>query len=127
MSLEQVCRWAGRVVGATVGTWIVAIMLSELRGPAGLEGLNPRNLTITEVALLSVILIGAFGLVVGWRHERSGGILALGAGLVLMAAGFRNAEVQPIWPLGVLFTLPGALYLAASKFSEQHRRVSAIR
>ena len=70
-----------------------------------------------EQALLVTIGISALALIAGWKHEKGAGILASAGGLVLLFAGVLYSDVRPLWPLGLLFLVPGTLYLTASAFS----------
>jgi hypothetical protein len=115
MTLIPVGRWAARILGALVGCGVLGVIVSEVLGPE--PGAPPVARNSFEQALLVTIGISALALIAGWKHEKGAGILASTGGIVLLIAGVLYPDVRPLWPLGLLFLVPGTLYLTASAFS----------
>ena len=107
-------RWGARVVSlATIGV-MTALMIGG--------GFDPARLQVREWILAAFFPLGlVFGLILGWRQEKLGGIIAL-ASLVgfyivslVLAPGLHKGLAT------VVLAVPGALFLL-SAFAAQSRK-----
>lgn len=106
-----VIHWTARVVAAAA---LVVLCLFAVG-----EGVGTSVKTPGELALFACVILMMAGLIVGFRHERLGGAVALG-GLVLFYLADRVFSGS--WPngpaFGVLFGLPALLFLISGDHAQ---------
>ncbi len=102
--VSRAVRWTGRITClATLGLLLLFVVG---------EGFNPGHLAPRDLLLAMFFPLGfALGLVLAWRWEGAGGIIALGSLGGFYAVHFGLHGVFPKgWAFGV-FTLPALFFL----------------
>ena len=102
METKQVTiiRWTARIAGLLLIAIVVLMMFAD-----GLP--NPYELTDKELQLFAAMIIMTVGLIIAYKREILGGLLATG-GYVFFAVAEKSINNGPIFPL---FFVVGALYL----------------
>jgi hypothetical protein len=105
-----VMRWVARLLAvASVGLFV---LFAIENGPATLTSLSWTNLQ--GMPLLLALLVALAGVVIAWRWELVGGVMALGSAAVIMALVCAGSGFE-LFGCALLFTAPlllaGALYL----------------
>jgi hypothetical protein len=109
---NRICHWTARLTGAFVSCGVLGVMLSQVTGPQAQQLIGPSRF---ENTLLGVILVSALALIGGWHHEVFGGTIAVAGGIILLAMPWSgHPELQPLWPLGLSFLVPGLLFLMSA-------------
>jgi hypothetical protein len=104
-------RWTARIVGlAAAGLFLAFLVVS------GARVLPALTLTSLQgIPLLSVLLVALAGVLIAWRWELVGGIMAVVGSLAILGLVCAGSGIDMLY-CAVLFTLPlllaGALYLA---------------
>ncbi len=109
-----VLRWIARLLGAAAAMFFLAFFVGEgLLGPeghirAGFEGISVRDGTG-----IVMLLIASLALLVAWRWERTGALIALWA-----LTGFTAVYPRgfPIWVV-IMMAFPAVLFLLAHKLT----------
>lgn len=96
-------RWTARVLGALIVLFWGWFLLADLFGDQG----TTRPLVPGDYGILATLLLSLAGLVVAWKHELAGGIVAL-AGLALCAILNWRVLVFP----GTLILVAALLFIA---------------
>ncbi|MFC2029500.1 hypothetical protein ACFLWA_02085 [Chloroflexota bacterium] len=104
-------RWAARIVGlVAAGLFVAFLLVSGPRVLPALSWTSPQG-----IPLLFVLLIALAGVLIAWRWELVGGLLAVAGGLAIMGLVCAGSGIDMLY-CAVLFTLPlllaGVLYLA---------------
>lgn len=109
-----ILRWIARIPGALMGLLFVFMVVGETISPPP----NHPNETLTgdTVMQLSFTFIGILGLLLAWRWEMAGGILAL---VAFAALGAVNPHTVP-WPL-LAFIIPAVIFIFTAWLSRRHR------
>lgn len=118
--LAVALRWAARILGTPLAILIFLDFLHDASGPRGLEPVNIFRLSWTEQILLDVVFVASVGLLLAWKHELAGGWIALGGGLIFLAACLTMPGMRLVWGLGVALAVPGLLYLLAGHEAPAH-------
>ncbi len=105
VSLKAI-RWVARVSGLLFGGGFVLILLATAIDSLMVGAMEPPGMN--AVVQLTVTLTGIMGLLLAWRWELAGGILAV---VAFAALGFINPATIPIPLIG--FLIPSILFLIA--------------
>jgi hypothetical protein len=114
----RIARWAARSIAVCVAALFAFFMIeSGARLVPGLSWTEPQGMP-----LLLVLLAAVAGLLVAWRREAVGGLMAVAGALAILALVYLGSG--PAMLLGaLLFTLPllvaGCLFLGCWQ-SEPH-------
>jgi len=95
-----IIRWTARIAGLMLIGLVVLMLFAD--GPP-----NPFDLTDKELQLFSAMIIMTVGLVIAYKREILGGLLATG-GYIFFAVAEGSLDNGPIFPI---FFIIGALYL----------------
>jgi hypothetical protein len=119
MKLVQGLRWAARLGSLATVAFVAAFAFG------GHESAVP---TASEWVGLSLFPIGVLaGLLVAWRREALGGLVALGSLLLFYVwATFRSGH-PPGGPYFALLTSPALLFLAAAVLEKKQRTAVPLR
>jgi len=103
-------RWAARVLALLVaGLFVWFLVEFGARVLLALPWLDPQG-----VPLLAALLVALAGVLVAWRWELAGGLLALAGALAIVALVAVGAGLDTVYT-ALLFTAPllvaGALYV----------------
>jgi hypothetical protein len=103
-------RWAARIVGlGAVGLFLLFLAVSGGTVLPALSWTSPQG-----IPLLAALLLALAGVLIAWRWELVGGLLAVAGGLGIMALVCAGSGTDMLL-CAVLFTLPlvlaGLLYL----------------
>ncbi len=106
-------RWAARIIGlVAAGLFVLFLAVSGARVLPALTWTSPQG-----IPLLLVLLVALAGVLIAWRWELVGGLLALAGALAIMGLVCAGSGTDMLF-CSVLFTLPlvvaGVLYLGSS-------------
>jgi hypothetical protein len=82
---------------------------------------DPQPLSINAIVQLSLTFVGIAGLLLAWRRELPGGIIALVAFLVL---GMVNPRTFP-WPL-LAFIIPAIIFIFTAWQSRRRKKPTVL-
>jgi hypothetical protein len=105
-------RWLARLLAALLVGIVVLFFV-------GTGGFNPWQLSTIEAVLMAFFAMACLGLVIAWRWEMLGGILATAGILLFFATEFA---VRGRWPNGwpfYLMLVPGLLFLLSGFLKER--------
>jgi hypothetical protein len=103
---SSVLRWTARVIGTLFVGFFLALFIPEWVQKGAFPATSDR-------LLMTIVLFMAFaGLLVAWKWEGIGGIVALASIIVFTALGLRtDAKPGGIMLVCAMYALPAALFL----------------
>ena len=107
--LESVLRWIARVWSVACVGFVLLILVGEMVSPHAAPPSSLREL----VGLLLFPFGVCLGLILAWRWEVVGGVIALGSLAVFYMTMFLSDGRFPRGPFFVLVAGPGLLFLVA--------------
>ena len=114
MAYQKLTRWIARVGGGVIGLLVLSGFALDFID----FGAAASRLSRMEQVHGVLLFVAAASLLVAWRHERLGGIIAVVAGVTLGAVYWISNEFRVFWPLGAVMAAPGVLFLVASRRTE---------
>lgn len=112
-------RWVARVWGTAIVALVVMFALMHAATPDA-PGPN-RNEWIGLLFFPTGVCVG---LVMAWRWEAAGGLVAVGSFLAFYAWMFASGGQLPSGPYFAVAAMPGLLYLLSWAFSRRARRAA---
>lgn len=109
VSIIKALRWIARVSGLLFGGGFVLVLIATAIDSMVTGKLEPPGLN--ALVQLTVTITGIAGLLLAWRWELAGGILAV---VAFAALGFINPATIPFPLIG--FLIPSVLFLFAGWF-----------
>jgi hypothetical protein len=110
--VSQLLRWTGRAAGALLFVAWLAYFVVEITRPS-----IPPTFALPTSAQGIALAVVFGGYALGWRHERAGAIVVLGA-----TAAYIAIVVAATWsvpsPAILWFAAPGVLYLLARHYDQ---------
>ena len=121
MSLRQIgtfLHWSARFLGLAIAGTFFVFLIGEASGPGGT---HPFTLPTAREAVLLALLIGAaFALLLAWRWEKLGGLMAAALGSVFFLYCLLTPGMHRAWFLGAALGLPGLLFAMAAQLNREH-------
>ncbi len=104
----QVVRWIARISAGLAAALILLIFVGE--GLA--EGFQSiLHLTTRETAMMVAFIAVWLGLVLGWKWELAGGLLAICGTAAFYLLDYAFSSTFPRGPFFLLFASPGLLFI----------------
>lgn len=98
------CRWIARILGICILGIFVVFFIGE-------GGMNPFNLSITELLMTFCILIVLVGIPFAWKKEGLGGAMIVGGMILFYLINLISSGKFPGgWVFPIVF-VPGILFL----------------
>lgn len=109
-----ILRWIARIPGALMSLLFLFMVVGEAISPPPNHPNEP--MTVDSMVQLSFTVVGILGLLLAWRWEIAGGVLALFA---FVALGVVNPRTIP-WPL-LAFVIPSIIFVFTGWFGRPNR------
>lgn len=112
----RIIRWTARIWASLMAAMIAVIFI----GYAVDEGIGPFfNIALRESLMMVAFVTTWFGLILGWKWERLGGILIICGMATFYIFDFAFSGSFPTGPFFLLIAFPGVLYILSS-FDNDH-------
>jgi hypothetical protein len=112
----NIVRWIGRISAGLAAGLILLIFIGE-----GLdEGIGPfLQMTTRETAMMIAFVVIWLGLLLGWKWELTGALLAIGGMAAFYLLDYLFSGTFPRGPYFLIFSSPAVLFLYCGLWSRK--------
>ncbi|MCJ7716311.1 MAG: hypothetical protein MUO54_07305 [Anaerolineales bacterium] len=113
----NIIRWIARVWAALMVVFMLFMFIAHIVQ----DGIGPAlNFSIRDSLMMVSLVTSVFGLALGWKWERLGGIFTLIGMVAFYLIDYSFSGSFPRGPVFLIIAFPGVLYLLSSlKRSEE--------